>query len=113
MVSADIQEKLPTGGSKEAEDGSRQRPPIGRLHLLCVMCGLVSLGCLNFVLLKVLYTAYGDRRAFFVNQAINLLYIVYGGAVLYPRMLFTDRVTSAMKAFPKRHFLAMGILDSL
>lgn len=77
------------------------------------MLGLVLLGACNFVLLKVLYTAYGDRRSFFVNQAINLLYIVYGGAILYPRMLFTDTVTKDMRKFPKRHFLAMGVLDSL
>jgi len=98
---------------QEAEDGLRRRPPITRLHLLFVMCGLVALGGCNFVLLKVLYTAYGDRRAFFVNQAINLLYIVYGGAVLYPRMFLTGHVTSEMRRFPKKPFLIMGILDSL
>jgi len=77
------------------------------------MCGLVCLGGCNFVLLKVLYTAYGDRRAFFVNQAINLLYIAYGGVILYPRMLFSEHVTPEMRRFPKRVFLTMGILDSL
>lgn len=50
-----------------------------------------------------IFEAYGDRRSFFVNQAawvdspattewliwicqaINLLYVIYGGAILYPR----------------------------
>eukprot|EP00928_Gymnodinium_smaydae_P061049 TRINITY_DN4509_c0_g3_i2.p1 TRINITY_DN4509_c0_g3~~TRINITY_DN4509_c0_g3_i2.p1 ORF type:complete len:431 (+),score=84.43 TRINITY_DN4509_c0_g3_i2:165-1295(+) len=68
---------------------------------------------MNFVLLKVAYTAYGDRRAFFVNQAINLLYILYGGLILYPRMLFTTSVTPEMRRYPKKHFLLMGFLDSL
>eukprot|EP00929_Paragymnodinium_shiwhaense_P001511 TRINITY_DN101744_c0_g1_i1.p1 TRINITY_DN101744_c0_g1~~TRINITY_DN101744_c0_g1_i1.p1 ORF type:complete len:456 (-),score=90.71 TRINITY_DN101744_c0_g1_i1:53-1420(-) len=92
---------------------ARKRPPIGRLHLLGVMVGLVLLGGVNFVLLKVLYTAYGDKRAFFVNQAINLLYIVYGGLILYPRMMFTKHVTAEMRRFNKRPFVIMGILDSL
>eukprot|EP00435_Cladocopium_sp_Y103_P031127 s3782_g7.t2 len=68
---------------------------------------------MNFALLKVTYTAYGDRRSFFVNQAINLLYVVYGGAILYPRMLFTNVVTKEMTSFPKRPFFIMGTLDSL
>ncbi|CAE8630246.1 unnamed protein product [Polarella glacialis] len=97
----------------EAGTEARRRPPIGRLHLLAVICGLVLLGGFNFALLKVTYTAYGDRRAFFVNQAINLLYIFYGGIILYPRMLLTNCVTKEMRVFPKKHFLVMGTLDSL
>lgn len=77
------------------------------------MFGLLSLGGLNGVLLKVLYTAYGDHRAFFVNQAVNLLYILFGGAILYPRMIFSDVVTPEMRRTPQRHFVLMGILDSL
>lgn len=92
---------------------ARKRPPIGRCHLVMVMCGLVLLGGCNFALLKVTYTAYGDHRAFFVNQAINLLYIVYGGAVLYPRMLCTDAVSKDMMLLPMTPFVVMGILDSL
>ncbi|CAJ1337242.1 unnamed protein product [Effrenium voratum] len=77
------------------------------------MVGLVILGGMNFTLLKITYTAFGDRRSFFVNQAINLLYIIYGGAILYPRMLCTSAVTKEMTAFPKKHFVIMGTLDSL
>lgn len=103
------------GAPEVASPGkARGRPPIGRLHLLLVMVGLIALGGLNFVLLKVLYTAYGDRRAFFVNQAINLLYILYGGAILYPRMLATSAVTPEMRRPKlKRHFFVMGMFDSL
>lgn len=100
-------------GVMNEEVSSRRRPPIGRLHLLLIMIGLVVLGGMNFALLKVTYTAYGDRRSFFVNQAINLLYVVYGGAILYPRMLFTNVVTKEMTSFPKRPFFIMGTLDSL
>lgn len=96
-----------------ASPGTRRRPPIGRLHLLSIMVGLVTLGGMNFALLKITYTAYGDRRSFFVNQAINLLYILYGGAILYPRMLCKDVVTPEMMVFPKKHFVMMGTLDSM
>lgn len=94
-------------GVMSEEVSSRRRPPIGRLHLLLIMIGLVVLGGMNFALLKVTYTAYGDRRSFFVNQAINLLYVVYGGAILYPRMVFTNVVTKEMTSFPKRPFFIM------
>eukprot|EP00403_Amphidinium_massartii_P024349 CAMPEP_0178393422 /NCGR_PEP_ID=MMETSP0689_2-20121128/12177_1 /TAXON_ID=160604 /ORGANISM="Amphidinium massartii, Strain CS-259" /LENGTH=366 /DNA_ID=CAMNT_0020014009 /DNA_START=63 /DNA_END=1159 /DNA_ORIENTATION=+ len=98
--------------SAEAEDG-RRRPPITRFHLFVVMVLLILCGGANFVLLKVTYTAYGDHRSFFVNQAINLLYIGYGGIALYPRMMFTKQITPEMYAFPKRHFVVMGALDGL
>lgn len=91
----------------------QKKPPISRMHLLVVMVGLVLLGACNFVLVKVMYTAYGARRSFFVNQAINLLYIGYGAIMLYPRMLCTDHITADMTRFPKRHFFTMGFLDSL
>jgi len=73
---------------------------------------LISLGCVNFVLLKELYTAYGDQYAFFVNQGVNFLYIVYGGAILYPRMCLTDSVTPTMKALSKKRCVVMGFLDA-
>lgn len=91
----------------------RWRRQIGGFHLVLVMCGLITLGATNFVLLKITYTAYGDRRSFFVNQAINFLYIIYGGLILYPRMWFTDNITHDMVSFPKRPFFVMGVLDSL
>jgi hypothetical protein len=47
------------------------------------------------------YNAFGADGAFFVSQGINALYVVYGGAVLYPRMLCTDHVTPEMRRLPK------------
>mmetsp|Transcript_3260 Transcript_3260/g.8582 ORF Transcript_3260/g.8582 Transcript_3260/m.8582 type:complete len:491 (+) Transcript_3260:3-1475(+) len=92
-------------------DAGRCELPVAQLALIMVV--LISLGCVNFVLLKELYTAYGDKNAFFVNQGVNLLYIVYGGAILYPRMCLTDAVTPKMQALSKKRFLVMGFLDAL
>jgi len=85
---------------------------MGGFHLLLVMCGVVILGACNSVFMKVTYTAYGDRRAFFVNQASNLLSIAAGGFILYPRMLCGSTITLAMRRFPKRHFVIMGFVSS-
>lgn len=87
--------------------------PLPRQMLVCIMVALILLGCVNFLLLKEMYTAYGDQYAFFVNQGVNFLYIIYGGAILYPRMCFTDAVTPTMRALPKRRFVIMGLLDAL
>ena len=81
-------------------------------RLALIIATLIFLGCVNFTMLKQMYTAYGGKYAFFVNQGVNLLYIVYGGAVLYPRMIFTNVVTPEMKKVPKTRFLIMGILDA-
>ena len=83
---------------------------------------LVAIGAINFVLLKVLYNAYGVERAFFVSQGINLLYVVYGGLLVYPRVLpgvgdrisdalGLERISPAMRAAPHSRFLRMGLLD--
>jgi len=50
---------------------------------------------------QVMYDSFGEQRAFFVSQGINLLYVIYGGAVLYPRMYLTNDITDEMKAIPK------------
>ena len=70
-------------------DAPVSKPPrrVRGLELLAVMCLLLASGSVNFVLLKVLFTAYGEANAFFVSQGINLLYVVYGGLVTYPRLL--------------------------
>mmetsp|Transcript_79704 Transcript_79704/g.200532 ORF Transcript_79704/g.200532 Transcript_79704/m.200532 type:complete len:504 (-) Transcript_79704:191-1702(-) len=90
---------------------SKEHLPVAQLA--CIMAVLISLGCVNFILLKELYTAYGDQYAFFVNQGVNFLYIVYGGAILYPRMCLTNAVTPTMKALSKKRFVVMGFLDAL
>ncbi len=47
------------------------------------------------------FEAYGEQQAFFVSTGVNILYIVYGGLLLYPRMLLTDKVTPQMTRLPK------------
>lgn len=88
-------------------------PDVRALMRVCVlMVLLVALGALNFILVKIAYTSYGDQFSFFVNQGINFLYVVYGGIILYPLMLFTTTVTPEMRKFPQRRFFFLGCLDA-
>lgn len=92
--------------------------------LAVVLLLLLVSGSCNFVLLKILFAAYGEASAFFVSQGINVLYIVYGGMVVYPRLLpcgLGDRFSRAFGFGPilpsmrtlehHRRFLVMGVLD--
>jgi len=79
-----------------------EKAPISRSHLAVVLVGLVTLGCFNFLLLKVTYTAYTDKYGFFVNQGINFLYIVFGVLAFYPRDFLTDDITPEMWKFPHK-----------
>lgn len=93
------------------------------MELLVVMCLLLAFGSLNFILLKVLFTAYGEANAFFVSQGINLLYVVYGGLITYPRLMGRgvghrisgwmgmDNITPAMRRSPQPRFVMMGLID--
>ena len=106
-------------------DAPDSKPPrrVRGLELTAVMCLLLVSGSVNFVLLKVLFTAYGEANAFFVSQGINLLYVVYGGLVTYPRLLGggvgsrisawmgMEPITPAMRRSPQRRFIVMGLLD--
>lgn len=51
------------------------------------------------------FNAFGEDGAFAVSQIVNVLYVVMGGAVLYPRMWMTDLITPEMKALPQVRFL--------
>ena len=95
-------------------------------ELIVVLLVLLVSGAVNFVLLKCLYSAYGEAQAFFVSQGINVVYCVYGGLCVYPRMLpcgVGDGVSAAVGLEPitpamrkpahQRRFLAMGALDCL
>jgi hypothetical protein len=93
------------------------------MELVLVMMLLVITGSANFVLLKVLYSSYGEANAFFVSQGINLLYVLYGGLITYPRLLpwgIGDElsrlmgfgpITPAMRRSPQGRFAIMGLLD--
>eukprot|EP00965_Chrysotila_dentata_P045000 1494767-Pleurochrysis_carterae.AAC.3 len=129
-------EALP--GPKTARTGPDQLEPTVRIatekstrprrvrntELVIVLCLLFTSGTANFVLLKVLFSAYGEGAAFFVSQGINILYCIYGGILVYPRMLprgwghwvsltmGLEPITASMHApVHQRRFLAMGIMD--
>ena len=42
---------------------------------------------------QICYSAYPAKYSFFVNQGINLLYVIFGGAILLPRIIWTQDVT--------------------
>lgn len=73
---------------------------------------VLAVGSCNSLTYKIMYEAYGPKGAFFVSTGVNVLYVIYGGLLLYPRMYFSDSVTPAMQALPKHRFLIMGFLDS-
>lgn len=103
------------------------------MKLTIVMTGLVTMGAVNFVLLKMVYAQYSNVRveigadgqgkheskyktvdlSFFANQGINFLYVIYGGMILYPRMLFTDAIPKKMReSVSQKKFMVMGFLDA-
>ena len=86
---------------------------ITRRLLAGVLGVLIVTGAGNYLLFKLLYSVYGQEYSYFVSQGINLLYLVYGGAVLAPIMLFTDKITPEMRRFPQYKYIFMGLLDSL
>lgn len=104
---------------------AKAKPPrrVGGCELLVVLLLLVGSGSVNFLLLKVMFTAYGEENAFFVSQGVNVLYVIYGGLVTYPRLLGggvghrlsswmgLDPITPAMRGSPQRRFIVMGLLD--
>ena len=73
---------------------------------------LVFLGSLNFILVKAMYNAFGSSYAFFANQGVNFLYVLYGGAILQQKMLCTDEITPEMRTFPQTTFFKLAILDA-
>lgn len=77
------------------------------------MTAFISCGCVNYLLMKEVYTAYGEKYSQFVNQSVNFLYVAYGGFILCPRMILTDAVTLQMRCIPKKRFFIMGFLDAL
>ena len=82
--------------------------------LLVMMCALVIMGCVNFILVKALYDAFGTRGAFFANQGVNLLYVLYGGSILTYKTTCTHDYTSNAedKTFPHSRFFGLAILDA-
>jgi drug/metabolite transporter (DMT)-like permease len=75
--------------------------------LLCI-----SVGPLNFVMYKVMYAAFGDKRAFFVSQGVNFLYVLYGGIILH---ILSSRgeIGPETRKIPHYKFVLMGFLDCM
>ena len=81
--------------------------------LTIMMCSLVAMGCMNFILVKAMYDAFGTRGAFFANQGVNLLYVVYGGSILGYKIMCTKVIsTSEDKKFPQSRFFGLATLDA-
>ncbi len=81
------------------------------------MSGLIVLGEVKFLMLKLVYTDYsnveGEDLSFCANQCINFLYVVVGGCILYPRMFLLNEVPYDMRNLvPQRKFFIMGFLDA-
>lgn len=88
-----------------------QKEKASNVLIASTFVSLILMGCVNFLTYKVMYTAYGEKYSFFVSQGVNFLFVVYGGLIVYPMQLFTDKITPEMTAVPKKKFMIMGLLD--
>ena len=79
---------------------------------ILMMLLLVFLGSLNFILVKAMYNAFGASYAFFANQGVNFLYVVYGGVILQQKLHCTNEITKDMRTFPQTTFFKLAILDA-
>ena len=80
--------------------------------LSVMMFFLTAFGCLNFILVKAMYDAFGTHGAFFANQGVNLLYLLYGGGFLSYKLLFTNDIDANMRRFPQSRFFGLATLDA-
>jgi len=95
-------------------------------RLILLLGTLVLVGAANFAMFKSMYNAYGEKNAYFVSQGVNLLYVIYGGLLVYPRQIFCAKDYEPIRhrrrgndkspaqssdIDPKLKFLVMGILD--
>mmetsp|Transcript_34430 Transcript_34430/g.83280 ORF Transcript_34430/g.83280 Transcript_34430/m.83280 type:complete len:521 (+) Transcript_34430:136-1698(+) len=94
--------------------------------LLLLIGALVLVGACNFAMFKSMYSAFGEHNAYFVSQGVNLLYMLYGGILVYPRLIFCHNykpirprrwtsdsviIKSSTTLNPRWKFLIMGTLD--
>lgn len=89
---------------------NNKRPPSSFL-IGILFISLVLLGCLNFILYKVMFNTFGENHAFFVSQGVNVLFVIYGGLIVYPMQCFTNIITPEMKAISQQKYILMGLLD--
>lgn len=69
-------------------------------------------GPLNFVLYKIMFSAFDDTQALFVTFCVNFQYVIIGG-IFYYYVNKQKLITQEMKDLPKKKFLIMGLLDCL
>lgn len=94
---------IPPGNVSPREDPSATK-------FAAVFLATLLIGPLNFVIYKIMFTAYGEANAFFVSQGINALYVIYGGVALY-WVERQGKITHEMTQIPKYKFAVMGLLD--
>lgn len=97
-------------------------PQISTLHLIGLVSSLLCVGTCNSIAYKVCYAVYGEKYAYFVSNGINALYVVFGGAILYPRQLrshcqqksdsSSDPIPKELRHQPQYKFVVMALLDS-
>jgi len=75
---------------------------------------ILLVGTLNTLSYKVLYTVYSSRYAYFVSNGINVLYVLFGGALLYPRMYCnrSGKIPEDLRKQPQKKFIVMALLDA-
>ena len=97
------------GPTAAAETGGGKKKSFCWLALIMTL--LVGMGCVNFILVKAMYDAFGTSGAFFANQGVNLLYVIYGGGAVAYKMAATDDIDAEQRRFPHCRFLGLALLD--
>lgn len=87
---------------------------VPKIRLLLLVFSILFVGTLNTLSYKVLYTVYSQKYAYFVSNGINVLYVIFGGFLLYPRMYCnrSGRVPDELRNQPQKKFIVMSFLDA-
>jgi len=80
--------------------------------LIILMLTLAVLGATNSLVFKIIANQYGEKYAFFLDCANNVMYIIMSGAAISGKLLCTDDITPEMRAFPQYKFMIMATLDA-
>ena len=82
------------------------------MKMWLIFITFIILGPLNFIFYKLLYDSYGNRGAFFVNQGVNIIFILLGGAVL-SFVSYRGDINDATRKTSHLKFVVIGVLDCL
>lgn len=94
--------------------GLEGKKKITQYRMLLLIGALVISGAANFAMFKSMYNMYGEKHSYFVSQGVNLLYVVYGGVCLYPKMIRRPEKYRLQGTGDSHYkFLVMGALDCL